>query len=197
MKKYMMIFAVAAFAVILSVGMLVSSASAVTLDVVGGELMGASDVIVNGKPYNVEFVDGTADGIFDGGDEPSDFMFESSLEAESASLGLFFQVINPYFYPFFPQLVNGIESSSLGVTMTPWGPTIPGVEIGVMVLEFMAMVPPVVYPKTMNVLDDTGDDGVAVYAVWSVTPVPEPSTILLLGSGLVGIGVLRRKLKQR
>ena len=49
------------------------AARAATPDVVDGELVGASDVLVDGTLYDVKFQDGTCVDLFDGCDEVSDF----------------------------------------------------------------------------------------------------------------------------
>jgi hypothetical protein len=65
-------------------------ASAATLNVVGGRLMGASGVIVDGSSYDVAFLDGTGLALYRGCDAVLDFSFQSSdaaLEARQALLG--------------------------------------------------------------------------------------------------------------
>ena len=52
-----------------------ATASAATLNVVGGQLMGASGVDVGGILYDVEFLDGTCIDLFSGCDESADFDF--------------------------------------------------------------------------------------------------------------------------
>ena len=46
---------------------------AVTLDIVGGQLMGASDVVVDGALYDVQFLEGTCIELYGGCDDNSDF----------------------------------------------------------------------------------------------------------------------------
>ena len=65
--------------------LMASGAQAATLDIVGGQLMGASGVLVDGNPYDVEFVDGTCIDLFSGCDEASDFTFHTRSESLAAS----------------------------------------------------------------------------------------------------------------
>lgn len=71
---------------------LAPSANAVTLNVVGGQLLGASNVLVDGDIYDVEFVDGTCIALFDGCNSPSDFAFTNSGSAALAAQALLDQV---------------------------------------------------------------------------------------------------------
>ena len=52
--------------IVLAVGLVLmaSGAQAVTLDVVGGQLMGATDVEIDGSFFDVEFADGTCFSAF-------------------------------------------------------------------------------------------------------------------------------------
>ena len=79
---------------VLAVGLVLmaSSAQAATLNVVGGELLGASGVIVDGSLYDVEFADGTCIALYDGCDETSDFTFTDLASAVLASQALLDQV---------------------------------------------------------------------------------------------------------
>jgi hypothetical protein len=69
-----------------------SSASAATLNVVGGQLLGASDVDVGGTLYNVEFIKDSCIALYDGCDSPDDFIFNTASEALLASQALLDQV---------------------------------------------------------------------------------------------------------
>ena len=72
--------------------LLPASALAATLHVVGGELIGASAVRVDGTYYDVSFVDGTCVAVFSGCDEAVDFAFSTDSEASAAAQALFDQV---------------------------------------------------------------------------------------------------------
>jgi hypothetical protein len=50
--------------------------------------MGASDVLVDGSLYDVQFLDGTCIDLYDGCDEVSDFTFQTSASAVLASQAL-------------------------------------------------------------------------------------------------------------
>ncbi len=65
-----------------------SSASAATLNVSGGQLLGASGVIVDGSSYNVQFLDGTCISLYNGCDALSDFTFQTVAAVVLASQAL-------------------------------------------------------------------------------------------------------------
>lgn len=67
--------------------------AAVTWDIAGGQLMGANGVLVDGATYDVDFIDGTCIGVFNGCNDASDFAFSTSLAATSASQSLLDQVL--------------------------------------------------------------------------------------------------------
>ena len=93
------------------------SASAATLVVSGGQLMGATGVEVNGASYDVEFVEGSCNSLFN---NCTDFTFTTSSTSQDASQALLDQVFIGV-YDTSPALTNGIETSYQGVIFTPYG----------------------------------------------------------------------------
>jgi hypothetical protein len=99
-----------------------------TLDIVGGQLLGAFDVDLNGSLYDVTFVDGTCVGLFDGCDESSDFFFQDYASAEDASRALLDSVFSDiYQYPHplgtfdsDPGLTSGCSYSNYCEIYTPY-----------------------------------------------------------------------------
>ena len=73
------------FALAVGLVLMASGAQAATLNVVDGQLMGASGVIVDGTAYNVQFLDGTCIDLYDGCDEVSDFTFQGLSSATAAA----------------------------------------------------------------------------------------------------------------
>ena len=82
---------------VLAVGLVLmaGSAQAATLNVVGGQLMGASNVLVDGNLYDVQFLDGTCIDLYNGCDEASDFTFQTQASAVLASQALLDQLAKP------------------------------------------------------------------------------------------------------
>lgn len=176
-----------------------SSASAATLNVVGGQLLGASGVIVNGNSYDVAFVDGTCISLFDGCDEPSDFTFNQQGLASDASQALLDQVFldlgaSPQDYDSSPELTSGCGIGTLCSAITPWR-----YKNASDVDAYLANNNSDATPDT-NTLNkfqsrtaDLSADSSAVYAVWTPSVIPEPGTALLMGLGLIALSVRNRR----
>lgn len=62
------------------------------LTVVGGELVGATNVSVNGSFFDVTFVEGNCFSLFDNCNEASDFDFQTQADAVAAAQALLDQV---------------------------------------------------------------------------------------------------------
>jgi hypothetical protein len=62
-----------------------SGTRAATLNVIDGQLVGASNVDVGGILYDVEFLNGTCIALFDGCDSSADFTFTNSVDAIAAA----------------------------------------------------------------------------------------------------------------
>jgi hypothetical protein len=169
-----------------------ASASAATLNVVGGQLVGASGVDVLGSLYNVEFVDGTCIDLFTGCDDPSDFTFNTQAQATLASEALLDQVFldGTYNFDSEPALTSGCYAPDdcyaetvFATDGTDWS----SISADNSVVEIVDGL--VLYYGALPT-DMTGNP-YEVFARW--TPVPEPSTASLLALGLVGIAAIRRR----
>ena len=180
--------------------LMASGAQAATLDVVGGQLMGASNVLVDGLYYDVEFVDGTCSDLFSGCDDLSDFTFNTSTSALAAANALLDQVLIDatavHLFDSFPQATNGIEYSSWGHVLVAFGfessppgqNSLLGYSATNNELEELDEVFLAQLGYTGMQYQDTGTMSFAAewaYSRWSV--VPEPSTVLLVGFGLAGL----------
>jgi hypothetical protein len=178
-------------------GLSVSGVSAATLNVVDGLLVGASDVFVSGAGwYDVNFVDGTCIGLFDGCDADDDFDFGSPVHANSAAQALVDQV--------FIDGPDGLFNTNPGLTLGCGDPSRCVVTIPHTVLDeplFMSAI-------TMNNVGtgnagwtifsnilDTSIYDLKVFAQFElVTAVPLPAAFWLFGTVLIGlIGYRKRK----
>ena len=216
MRKPLSIISVVVVVVSLSIGMLSSAVSAATLNIgsVKGtmKLLGASDVLVGTTYYDVTFYDGQLPAsYYQNGHYVTDFTSEE--EAILASQALLDHVFVDGGTPQTnfdsrPELTNGIYEHSEGYLYTPYGfaTTDGGTEYFLVAAAINSAIEdndmvtvPVHWPYYPN---STSINNHTAWALWEESsqhsdPVPEPATILLVGIGLGGIGVIRRKLKVR
>ncbi len=188
-----------------------SLALGAVLDIRSGILFGASDVNVNGTLYDVDFLEGTCIGLYNGCDANSDFPFTNPADLSDTVLGLAAHaaLLDQVFvdsalgnFDSVPSLTNGCSAVARCQFNTPFqilggvGGNGLGLLTGFNDVFNAADISTGAGSGLRNF--DTANPNLSpdlfVYAVWSdgggsQTPpaVPEPSTILLFGSGLAGL----------
>jgi hypothetical protein len=180
--------------------LMASSAQAATLNVVGGQLMGASNVLVDGSLYDVQFLDGTCIDLYNGCDEVSDFTFQTQASAVLASQTLNEQVFLDGVAGNFdtdPSLTNGCSdpSACFFFTVYRFVPNSSPQRVLSIIISNTDIPNEIGVPgqsETSTSFDFTNFSTVT-FAVWSPSVVPEPSTALLLSLGLTGLAAKRRR----
>jgi hypothetical protein len=154
-----------------------ASANAATLNVVGGQLVGASNVNVGGFRYDVEFVEGTCIDVFDGCDSAGDFAFGDLAAVNVASQALLDQVfVDGVAGNFDTDTTStfGCTSAVICSAQTPYA-VVDADSFGVgIALNFTAEESDGIGDGTNQ---KTADSGVGVgefymYAVWTPVAVP-------------------------
>jgi hypothetical protein len=175
-----------------------AGAQGATLQVVGGELQGATGVLVGSDRYDVKFVDGSCLTLYEGCDEGTDFVFNTKARADAASQALLDLVfVNSGLGAFDddPSLTRGCEISLVCVVITPWEePTINPFAPSSFAVNTNGSFPDRVEPAGFSRFDATTEGTENVFAVWapasSAGPIPEPGAALLFA---VGFAILSRR----
>jgi hypothetical protein len=191
--------------VILAVGLFIGAPQAApTLVVDAGVLTGARNVVVNGTPYDVNFVDGTCAALFSGCDAASDFAFQSEAAAVAASQALLRFVF-----------IDGPAGSFDSMTSTIRGCTGSGDffcnadtpfelfdDVGVIRVRIAQAdnigvripLPDIVTVGEQHPsLVSTDILQQEVYAVWSMVPEPHAWSYLSIGGFVLALAMLRRR----
>lgn len=157
--------------------------------VVGGELLGATGVNVEGSVYDVEIAEGTCIDLYDGCDDVSDFTFTTLADAALAGQALFDQVYRDGAAGDFdtvPNLNAGCTGYFCG-TAFPYGlPNATNVSI-VSAVNHVDEIDDVVISGdgTLRTFDSSSGTfhTLTTYATW--TPVP-PAMLVVDGGELQG-----------
>ncbi len=170
-----------------------------------GQLTGATGVDVAGTLYDVTFVDGTCSALFSGCDDASDFTFQTGAAVMAAAAALFDQVLidtPPFLFDTNPALTAGCGSTRGCLTLIPFNIFSP----------FIVRAGEVVNGRNTSLdfrIRDIGPGGdttgspffnfaqFTASASVNQAPVPEPGTILLLSSGLLGLAGYRWQQRRR
>ncbi len=193
-------------AVTACLGLAAGTAKGAVLTVIDGQLAGAEGVEIDGALYNVSFENDSCIAVFSGCDAASDFAFTTILAAKAAAQALMDQV--------FLDGPEGLFDSDMDATLG----CVSGNDcLAIVPFDVMGVGPwPVQRAFARNSADEELDAGVAAaggvsddtalgdHTIWAVfeqiavgDEIPTPGMAGLLGLGLIGLALARRKQKRR
>ena len=176
------------------------------MDAMGKTLLGVDAIVVNGKNYNVRFVDGTCQALFSGCNaNTNSFLFTNLADANAATSALG----NAVFKSALPGSVNGLTLGYEGdAILTPWGFANTMVQSAGLLIQpttntnaflegpFNLTVASFTTSPTANLATST----TSTYASWSAgaaVPVPEPGSLALTAVGLGAVFLAGGKARRR
>lgn len=158
-----------------------SRATAADLEVVGGELVGASNVVVDGVGYDVSFVDGSCVSLFGAPDCQSiAYPFGTLPNAQAAGQALLDQVFidGPAGdFDSAPHLTAGCDSATVCAAATAFSSDPPSNILEVSAVNVSGFPGDLVQNFSVSQTLDTTSIVDAVYAAWTLSPLP-PGPVL-------------------
>jgi hypothetical protein len=163
----------------------------------GGNLTGATGVLINGSVYTVDFVDGTCSSVFGGSsaacDSTSNLAFTNFTDAETAAQALLDQVFLDTGLGQFDSnytLTNGCATNSAQACYAkiPYAAGLSANAINSNTTDSVNLA--------LTSTGNTSTDNQFVYARFTLTgSVPEPSTwaMMLVGFGALGFAMRRQR----
>ncbi|GAA0859092.1 PEP-CTERM sorting domain-containing protein [Aliiglaciecola litoralis] len=177
--------------ILLLITFLIPFSSNAGLIVSGGQLIGATDVEIDGTLFDVTFFEGTCEDAWTGCDESGDFLWQSQADAELAGNALIEQVfINGVMGNFGtqPELTFGCENTSYcWIVNAFWnGSGVLNIDVNLNTNENSLAGP------YFDPCSDCRDD--LTYAIWTeaVNEVPEPATLSLFALALLFLHRIRK-----
>jgi hypothetical protein len=158
-------------------------------------LLGADNVEVNNKFYNVRFLDGSCTSLFNGCNDFSDFFFGTEVDALAAAWSLLDQVfINGTRFDDVPKFTNGCGSRELCGIETPWERTTLKRFRSVTINIDSQRGRDDVSTTAPRIMEDTTNMPWRTFAVWS-KPVEAsaPGTAMIMLMGIAGLIVSQRR----
>lgn len=180
-------------------------ASSATLLVESGELIGATDIDVNGTLFDVAFPGLNCVQAYNGCDEAEDFSFFNVDDARAAAIALFEQVLLDGPLGNFdsePENTRGCDFGPICFVQFPWAaPVANGFSLGMVSAGNNPSIPSAGQNDlvTFGGLEFANTDSISrTIAVWSpasippTTAIPVPASALMLAFGLMALTRFRK-----